>query len=299
MKKLLANLAKRITLPGFQGVPLYNFGIVFSKGIKEGALTMRASSLAYNFFLAIFPSIIFFFTIIPFVPIRHFQSTLFDLLKEVMPKTAFAAAEETIVDIVKHQHRKMLSVGFLTALYFSTNGIHAMINAFNNTYHQVETRSFIKQRLVSILLVVIASLVLIATIIIILYTELLLGRLPVKHYSIFWIQLGRFISVLILFLVVISFYYHLGPVNSKGQKFISTGSVLATILSLSASFGFAYYVNHFGKYNKLYGSIGALIVVMLWIYFISMVLLLGFELNASIRSAKLAMSKGEDKAIDE
>ena len=213
-----------------------------------------------------------------------------------MPKTAFAPAEETIVDIVRHQHRKMVSIGFLTALYFSTNGIHAMINAFNNTYHQIETRSFIKQRLVSILLVIIASLVLIATIVIILYTELLLGRLPVKHYGIFWIQFGRVVAVFLLFLLVISFYYYLGPVNKHGLKFFSTGSFLATILYLGASFGFAYYVNHFGKYNKLYGSIGALIVVLLWIYFISIVLLLGFELNASIIAAKLSKSKNAGKA---
>ena len=284
MKQRFNHFAQTTYLPGFQGFSLFEVGSIFIEGLQKGAITNRASSVAFNSFLALFPATIFLFTLIPFIPIHNFQSALFDLIKEVMPKAGFEAAEETIIDIVHHQHKKMLSIGFLSALYFSTNGVHSMIDGFNNSYHQIETRSFIRQRLVSLALVIIVTIVLIATIAIIIFTEVKIGRLPKSHYGIYLIQLGRLISVFILFLVVISFNYFLGPASKQGWQFFSPGSILATCLSLLTSFAFAYYVNHFGKYNKLYGSIGTLLIVMMWMYLNCLVILVGFELNASIQS---------------
>jgi len=282
----LRRVAQKIVLPGFEGLPLYDVLVFFFKGIQKGSITTRASSLAFNFFLAIFPSIIFLFTLIPFIPIANFQDTLFELLREVMPKSAFDAAEETINDIIKNQHGSLLSIGFISALYFSTNGVNAMISGFNNTYHQIESRSVIKQRLISLLLVVITTLLLLAGIALIIYSEVLLSDIPIGHYSFYLIHVGRIIIIFSLFFSMISFNYYIGPANKTGWPFLSAGATLATILCILTSLGFAYYVNHFGKYNKLYGSIGTLIVVLLWIYFNSIVLLLGFELNASIHSVK-------------
>jgi membrane protein len=282
----LLNLSRRIVLPGFEGFPLYDVLTFFFKGLQKGAITTRASSLAFNFFLAIFPSIIFLFTLIPFVPIDNFQITLFELLREVMPKAAFDAAEETIADIIKNQHGSLLSIGFISALYFSTNGVNAMIEGFNSTYHEMDTRGWVKQRLIALGLVLITTFTLIIAISLIIYSELILAKIPLGDYSYFLIQLGRGLVVFFLFLIIIAFDYYLGPAHKIRNKFFSAGALFATILTLITSLGFAYYVNHFGKYNKLYGSIGTLIIVLLWIYFNSIVLLLGFELNASIHSAK-------------
>lgn len=295
LNRAVVGVSKRIVLPGFEGLPLYDVLKFFFTGIGKGALTTRASSLAFNFFLAIFPSIIFLFTLIPYVPIDNFQITLFELMRQMMPKAAFEATEETITDIIKNQHGGLLSIGFISALYFSTNGVNAMIEGFNNTYHEIETRSWIRQRVVSLLLVLITTVVLIISITLIIYSEVLLAEIPLGNYSYYLIAFGRFLIIFLLFLIIISFNYYLGPAHKTGWKFFTAGSSFATVLSLITSIGFAYYVNHFGKYNKLYGSIGTLIIVLLWIYFNSIVLLLGFELNASIHSAK---NKVAEDAVD-
>jgi len=277
--------SRRIVLPGFEGLPLYSVAIFFFKGLYKGSITTRASSLAFNFFLALFPSIIFLFTLIPYVPIASFQDTLFELLKEVMPKAAFEASEDTILDIIKNQHGGLLSVGFISALFFSTNGVSSMIDGFNNTYHAIASRSLLQQRLISLILVLITTLLLVIAIALIIYSAIILKALPLGHSSRYLIQIGRFVIVVLLLFMIISFNYYLGPINKKGWRFISAGSTFTTIMCLLTSLGFAWYVNHFGTYNKLYGSIGTLIIVLLWIYFNSIMLLLGFELNASIHSA--------------
>src|ERR1017187_6949686 len=127
--------SKKIIIPGFEGLSLYIVTKFFFHGIRNGTLNMRASSLAFSFFLAVFPSIIFLFTLIPFIPIDNFQNQLMDLMKEFMPKAAFQATESTLEDIIKHQHGSLLSFGFIAALYFSTNGFNALIEALNQSYH--------------------------------------------------------------------------------------------------------------------------------------------------------------------
>src|SRR3989344_689572 len=143
----IITVSKKLVLPGFEGLSLYVVSKFFFKGIIDGALNMRATSLSFSFFLALFPSIIFLFTLIPYIPIENFQDYLFNLLQKVMPSAAFEATEGTIADIISNQRGGLLSFGFLTALYFSTNGFNAMISAFNETYHDIETRKPLQQRL--------------------------------------------------------------------------------------------------------------------------------------------------------
>lgn len=282
----LINLSKKIVIPGFEGLPLYDVAVFFFKGIQKGAITTRASSVSFSFFLALFPTIIFLFTLIPYIPIKDFQDQLMDLLKEFMPKSAFEATESTLEEIIKQQHGSLLSFGFISALYFSTNGVHALIDAFNQSYHVIETRSYFKQRLAAISLVIIQTLLMIIATTLIVVTEILLDKfIPEGHFESYLIVAGRSIIILAMLFSTISFTYYLGPANKKGWKFMTAGSTFATILIIITSLGFAFYVNNFGQYNKLYGSIGTLIVVLLWIYFNSIIMLLGFELNASIHSA--------------
>ena len=279
--------SKSIILPGFEGLSLYLVSKFFFQGIRNGALNMRATSLAFSFFLALFPSVIFLFTLIPYIPIDHFQDELFNLMKSLLPQSAFEATEETIIDIIKTPRGGLLSFGFISALYFSTNGFNAMINAFNETYHQIETRSPIMQRLVSLLIVIVTTLLLLTAIALIIGTQLLFQQFikkdNVEYYLIFY---GQWLILLALCYSFISFNYFMGPKNSRGWRFFSAGSFFATILTIITSVIFAYYVNNFGNYNKLYGSIGTLIVIMLWLYINSLILLLGFDLNVSINRAK-------------
>ena len=282
---------RKLVIPGFEGMPVYNVAEFFIRGLQKGALSMRAAAFSYNFFLALFPAIIFFFTIIPYIPIAGFQDNLLELLQNFIPKKAFDAVEETLFDIVKRPHGGLLSVGFILAMYFSTNGIHSLIEAFNQTRHTLETRSWIKQRLVSILLVFILSLLVIIAIVLITFGPVALAFL-VKHrilrmsFSYYLIIAGKWIISSAMLFFAFSFLYYMAPAAKSRFSFITAGSTLSTVLTILASVGFNYYVNSISKYNTLYGSIGTLIIIMVWIYFNAMIVLIGFELNVSIRNAK-------------
>jgi len=284
--------SKKIVLPGFEGLSFYIVSKFFLKGLKNGSLNMRASSLAFTFFLAIFPSIIFLFTLIPYIPIDNFQGYLFNLLQQLMPESAFETVEDTIIDIIKKPRSGLLSFGFLSALYFASNGFNALMNAFNETYHQIEVRKPIQQRLASLTMLFVNFILLSLGITLIIGgevgTKYLFESDKLLYYLLFF---AKWIILFGLCYSLISFNYYYGPKNKKGWRFFSAGSMFATVLIIVASLAFAYYVNNFGKYNKLYGSIGTLIVIMMWIYINSLIILLGFDLNASIHSAKKHHSK--------
>ena len=287
---------KKIALPGFDKMPLYNVADFFFTGIQRGAIVTRAQSLAFSFFLAIFPATIFIFSLIPYIPIKNFQGKLLDLVQDMLPSYAFISARSTIEDIIKIPHGGLLSIGFAAALYFTTNGFMTMMRGFNSSYHVAETRSPWQQRKVAIILTfIISTLVLISTVLIIFSeatTKYLVSNSILKNKTqVALLLFGKWTVVLALFFTAISFLYYYAPSQKKRWRFITAGSTMATIFTIIMSIGFAYFVNHFGRYNKIYGSIGTLIVIMLWVYFNSLILILGFELNASIENAKKQLRK--------
>jgi len=283
--------SKKIVLPGFDGIPLYDVAIFFFHGLTQGYITTRAAAISYSMFLAIFPFLIFLFTIIPFIPIENFQHSLLLLIKDFLPEAAYTTVKETIIDIVTRPRSSLLIINMVLTLYFSTNGVNSLIDAFNNTYHDLETRSNIKQYFFSIAIVFIISLLLIITIGLITFgTELLRWILPDRieetFYIVFLLQLLRWLTILALLLMAISIVYYLAPARRKHFRFISAGSMLSTLLILITTLGFNFYVDHFAKYNVFYGSLATLMIVLMWIYINSISLLIGFELNASIFHAK-------------
>jgi membrane protein len=301
---LIIRLSKKLVLPGFDGLPLYNVASFFTKGLYEGYITSRASAISFNFFLAIFPSLIFIFTIIPFIPIENFQTTLLALIHDFVPKTAYETIKETVEDIVTRPRGGLLSIGFILTLYFSTNGINSLMEAFNNTYHTIETRSVFRQRLISALLVFILSVLLIISIGLMTLGPVILSVIiPEKilestFYSILILMLTWLVTLSTLFFAI-SFIYYLAPARRRDFRFISAGSSLATFLVILTTLGFNFYVDNFSKYNVLYGSIGTLMVVLLWIYFNAISLLIGFELNASIFNAKRENLEIKDEIFPE
>lgn len=282
---------KVIVLPGFGSLPIYTIATFFFQEISKDSLINKASSLAYNFMLAIFPGIIFLFTLIPYIPIKNFQDQLMSLLELILPQNAFLAVESTLVEIIKHQNGGLLSFGFITALYFSTNGVANLMAAFNKSSLIIETRTWLKRRLVALNLTLLIALALVFGLIIITLGEFLyLWLQHLLHFKgVFWkflLDAGRWIILVAVYFVTISILYRYGPANTKKWRFFSAGSWLATILAILTFWGFGYYINNFGAYNKVYGSIGTLIVIMIWLYLNSLIILVGFELNASIDLSK-------------
>jgi|TARA_Y100000385_G_C13100480_1_gene644223 membrane protein len=286
----LVDWSKHLVLPGFSGMNLYDVAHFFIEGLEKGAITTRASSIAFNFFLALFPALIFFFTLIPYIPVDNFQEILLGLLGEVLPPSTNESAFKTITDIINHPRGGLLSFGFLMALYFSTNSINSLMEAFNSSYHISESRGMWKQRLIALGLTLMLSLMLIVAVALIVFTQFAsnyfvdLGIL--KQSSITLMLIGKWIILLAFLFGGLSVLFQYGPTKKTHWSLISPGSILATVFIIITSMGFGLYIDHFGQYNKLYGSIGTLIVILLWMYFNAIVMLIGFELNASIFSAK-------------
>ncbi|MCB0402008.1 MAG: YihY/virulence factor BrkB family protein [Flavobacteriales bacterium] len=291
-------LSKQIVIPGFDGLPLYDVLEFFITGLLKNSLSTRAASLAFRFFLALFPLIIFLFSLIPYIPIANFHEELLDLIRQVLPDNAFNLAQETITDLMSNKSKSLLSFGFIFAFYLASNGVKSMIIAFNESYHAIKKGNFIKNYLISFLILIILICLMIVAISLIIFSDNLTGYI-ISYESLnnsivlFIMKLVKFILLLLLFFLGISSIYYFGNIKGGKFRFISAGSSLATLLSILITMGFAYYVNNFSTYNKVYGSIGTLIVVMLWLYFNSLVLLIGYELNASISHARARKTKLE------
>jgi len=280
----------RISTPGLKGVPIVSVIRYFFRGIINGAITTRASSVAFSFFLATVPTLIFIFTLIPHIPVSNFQEQLLSVIKGIMPMHAYQTVEATLIEVVTMKSTGLLSFGFLAALFFSHNGVSSLIDAFNATYHAIETRSFIEQHIIAFLLTVFLPFIVILGIAIMFFSEHLLNLLSswglIKLKSTMTILLfGKWILVIVVFFIGISLVYYLAPAKKEKFRFFSPGALLATVLIIITSLGFSYYVNQFGQYNKFYGSLGGLIVFQIWLYFNAFGLILGFDLNASIKSA--------------
>jgi membrane protein len=295
-RRLLIRYLRKIILPGFDGMPFYDVMKFFFTGIIKGAVTTRASAVSFNFFMALFPAILVLFTLIPYVPIQGFQDSLLATLQNLIPEQIFDSVEETLFDIINRPRGGLLSVGFLLTLYFATNGVSSIIEAFNQTHHTIETRSFLRQQIVSIALVIVLSLLVIVSISLITLGPLVLDWMVGKgilrgRFTIEIIIFSKWLMIVLMLLFIYSFLYYFGPARKKYFRFISAGSTFASLTTILTSIGFNFYVNNFSRYNTLYGSIGTLLVFLLWIYFNSIILLIGFELNASITQVKRDKNK--------
>lgn len=284
---IVQRFSKTLSLPACAGLSVYDLLYFLVIESQKNALTMRASAAAFTFFLALFPAIIFFFTLIPFLPIDNLHAQLLQEMQTFLPRNAYDAAVTTINDLVQNQHNGLLSFGFLITLYFSTNGINALIDAFNQILHHSETRGFFQQRLVSLLLLIGLSLLVITASVLIIFSELAInyalahGVLLSDGLVLLLLTIGKWLIAFLLLFVAIYTLYYFGPVKSE-HRCITQGAVLATVLSIAASLLFNYYVNNFGTYNKIYGSIGTVMVIMLWLQFNCLTLLIGFDWNAKI-----------------
>ncbi len=292
--------SKQKVYPGFSPLPLHTVASFFFKEVGRGALTIRASSLAYSFMLALFPGIIFLCTLIPYMPFDGFQDKLLSLIEMILPHNAFQAVQSTLTDIIKKQNGGLLSLGFLAALFFSTNGINNLMQAFNKASLQPETRGWVKQRLVAISLTIVTVMALIVGMTVLAFSEFIISKIKAEIHFKDWIWVYvitavRWFILALVYFTTISIVYRYGPSYAKRWRLFSPGAWMATILTILTTWGFTYYINNFGNYNKVYGSLGTLIVVMIWLFLNSLIMLLGFELNASLdlsrRSVKIVRPK--------
>jgi len=284
-----------MSFPGSKGVPVYDVLIFFSQGITKGSLNIRASAIAFNFLLAVGPGIIFILTLIPFLPIQNFQKELLEILYDILPENSYIAIE-TLLNEIFIKHASLQILGFLVTVFFAQKGLNGVTEAFNATSHTIETRPWFESRLISLLLVFILFLLVSFSSLLLFISKLGIKMLfeagVVKAYgTIVMLQIGKWMIIFFLSFFAISFLYYLAPARKTKWRFFSPGSFMASLLAILASLLFSYFVNHFAPFNRFYGSIGTLIALMLWMNFSALALLIGFELNASIRDARFASNE--------
>jgi membrane protein len=246
----------------------------------------RAAAVAFNFTLAVFPTIIFLFTLIPYIPINHLDLQIMNFMEDIMPRGLYLEAKSTILDIISKKRGDVLSFGFLFALYASTSGMMALMSTFNFSYHTSEKRGFFKQRFVALFLNFLLTFILFLAILI-----LIVGRQIIDiflengwlndNFNYFAIQFIRYGVVFFVLFTAVSIIYYVAPSIQKRWKFVNAGSITASILIILSTNLFSYYLANFASYNRLYGSIGTIIALMLWLYLVALVLIIGFEINAS------------------
>jgi membrane protein len=289
---------KKVRFKQYENVSLYKIVKLFLQNLRDDEIMDRANGVAYNFLLAIFPAIIFLFTLIPYVG-EFFpeisKESIMEFLGAQMPPSIFQAVSSTVLDIVSNQRGGLLSLGFVFSLYLSTNGTLALMRAFNACYRTIENRSGLKTRLIATALTFNLAFVLFLAIILLVVGQLVLeyamGNLQhidfidLNSYTVSLLFLLRFLVIFVVFLLAISTVYYFGPAIHYNWRFFSIGSLIATLLILAVSYGFSYYVTNYGTYNKVYGSIGVLIAIMVWVQLVTIVLLIGYEINATIHHA--------------
>ncbi len=286
--KHIVDWSRKYSPPGFSGVPLFDVLRFVIVETQKDNLTTRANSISFSLFLSVFPAIIFIFTLLPlFTFVQDYTTMLSTKMAAVLPKTAHDYIFSIVNDITAIKRDGLLSLGAIGALFFSSNGMLTLMSGFDKAYnHSFKPRKWWASRFVAIGLTIVLTLLLIVSLMMMVLESVLLDYLgQVFHLSsVFLSALSIFNWVFSIFLVYtgISLIYHFGPSMHRRIPFVNVGSVIATFMSLTTSLGFSYFINNFGRYNEIYGSIGALIVMMIWIQVNSFILLVGFELNASV-----------------
>jgi len=287
---ILVTFLQKIKVPGLKGMTLYDVLEMYTVGIVRGALTTRAGGIAFSFFMAVFPFLLFILTLIPYIPIEGFQEGLFSFIKEILPPQTFDAVNTVLVDIINNQYGGLLSFGFLLSIFLMTNGVNAIFGGFEYSYHVTDVRNVFKSYFISLGVSLLMSFFLIVTIISLILYQVALSKIDEKGWfntndlNLFFLGKGLLFLMMIFTIVALLFRY--GTKQGKETKFFSAGALLTTVVSLFTFYLFGIYVVKFAQYNQLYGSIGTLLILMLFVWLNSIILLLGFELNASLYSLR-------------
>ncbi len=287
IKKILY-WSKKVILPGFQGIPIYYIVRFISEELEKDSLNTRANAMAFSFFLSLFPAVIFLFTLVPYFGITEdLTNYLNESFAQLLPHSASGYLLGIIHDIIAIKREGLLSFGFILAIYFSSSGILTMIIGFEKSHLEGHNkRSYYSNLSLAIILtMVLFVLVVVSSLLIIMGNQISLladSYFNTTLYSTLFLSLFRYFVAFILIYCVFTILYNYGSTQRKKAGLFNTGSLLSTILSILTSILFAFFVDNFGQYNELYGSIGALIIVLIWLKFNCLVILLGYELNTSI-----------------
>ncbi len=291
--KPLVELLDSIQLPGFNGFSLFDLIEMYFLGIVKGALTARAGSISFSFFMAIFPFLLFILNLIPFIPIENLDSILLEFIEILVPNGSQEFFSSIFQDIQNKPRGGLLSSVFILSIILTANGVSAIFAGFEESYHVELSRNFLKQYLYSLAVGILLAITLLIAVIFAIYFEIYIYNniKEILQNTLDWLLLGKSLFYILLIYINVSILYYYGTIDGKKSNFFSPGALMTTLLIMTTTSLFGIYIDNFSTYNQLYGSIGALLIFMLYIWLNSNVLLLGFELNATIMRLKNEVPK--------
>jgi membrane protein len=303
---------RTVTMPGLDGVAVLDVYTFFSEEIKKNSLTIRSRAIAFSFFLAMFPALLFIFSLIPFILSiwnnSDIDTYIAGLVKSISPSpdvfTFLWGFISPLIQEFTHKRPSLLTGTFVLTLFLMSNGVVAMMSSFDKSYDNYKKRNAIMTRLVALKIsLLLVALFIFSIVLVVMGQDLLEWVFKLLHIKDKFVQMLltflRYISIVLLFFFSISLIFYYGPATKEKYRFISTGSTVATILSILTSLGFSYYLNHYATYNKLYGPIGTVIALMIWLNLNAFVLIVGYEINAAIyHHHTLRRKKETPQAID-
>ena len=278
------NFLRQIKFKSLYGFSLYELFRLYLTGLLKGSITTRAGSISFSFFMAFFPFVLVVLNLIPFFPIENFDQIFLGLIESLIPKESSNFFHEIFIDINSNKRTGLLSTTLFLSIILIGNGVNSIFSGFSDSYHIEFSRNFIKQYLYAVMVgLILVLVVLFATIFSIFFDFLITKNIVVISFVFY---LLKYVFLILIALVSFSSLYFFGTVQGRNLKFFSPGSVMTTLLLLLSTYFFGVYIDNFSNYNELYGSIGAVIIMMLFIWVNSISLLLGFELNVVIYKMK-------------
>lgn len=285
------SFTKKIILPGFEGISVFETSIYMYDGLKKNSIIDRSYSISYKFLIASFPLIIFLFSLIPYIPIAGLQDEILKSILHAMPNQLSFYMKEFFEDLLLHKKTAILSVGFLLTIFFASNTMTAILKGFSSSYHLNRMKhKAISIRLWSIAIMFMFSIILILASLVFILGGMLIDYLQETDFirssvEIWTVWVLEWLIIFFLFITAVSILYNVGNAEKTRWKLFSPGVIFSTIMIWLFSQGFSLFLNYIAPFNKLYGSLGTIIILLLFIYYFFAILLIGFELNLSIQSA--------------
>ena len=293
---LVVRFLKKIKLPGFEGLSIYDLLEMYVVGIIEGALTTRASSIAFSFFTAIFPFLLFIIIIIPEIPIDGFQDKFLTFLDTFLPPQTSEFFNHNIFENISVKSGSLFSTVFLLSMFLMANGVSAVFSGFEHSYHDQLSSGFFKQYLYAFGVALILAFLVILTVGVLAFTQIYVITPLYENISgeeiessttgLFWLNTAKYVFSTIMVYIATATLYYFGTKEGRKSKFFSIGALFTTLLILLTSYLFGVYIENFSQYNELYGSIGALLILLFYLWLNSNIILLGYELNASLQQLR-------------
>ena len=289
-----AKVLKQVKLPGFEGLSAFDLLEMYVIGIFKGALTTRASAIAFSFFTAIFPFLLFIIILIPYIPFDDFKVNFLYFLDSILPPHTSDFFNENIFENINKTHTSgLLSTVFIISMFLMANGVNAVFSAFEDAYHQQINRHFIKQYVYALGVAIILVILLIFTVVGFGYAQIYLIPPVIERFSagdavskLFWVTKAKYFFFVLMTYISMATLYYFGTKDGRLSSFFSVGALFTTFLILLSSYLFGLYIENFSTYNELYGSIGALLILLFYFWLNANIILLGHELNSSLQLLK-------------